>query len=128
MRSLDELGGDRLGATPRQIEVVVVGALVVGVADDEDVELRLARQQLGDLLQRRAALRLDDGLVGVEIDAVERDVAGLAKALRHRRRIHHLVLDRAKLGDGELRGDVLVVLATRTLAKISRPPSSLRPA
>ena len=35
---LHQLGGDRLGAASRQIEIVGVGPLVVGMADDEDVE------------------------------------------------------------------------------------------
>ena len=113
---LHQLRGDRLGAPPRQIEIVVERALAVGVADDEDVELRLAAQEFRDLLQRRAALGLDHRLVGVEIDAVERDVAGLAKALRHRGRIHHLVLDRAEFGDGELRVISRLFSLTTTLA------------
>src|SRR5882724_9173069 len=75
--ALHELLGDGLGAPARQIEIVVEGALAVGVADDEDVELRLARQQLGDLFQRRAAFGPDHRLVGVEVDAIERDVAGV---------------------------------------------------
>ncbi len=99
-----EFGCDRFGAALREIEIVFVSALAVGVADDEDVELRLTRQQLCDLLQRRAALRLQNRLVGIEIDAVERDVAGLAKALRHRGSIDHLVRDGAELGDRDLRG------------------------
>jgi len=38
----------------------------------------------------------------VEVDAIERDVAGLAEALGHCGGIHHLVLDRAEFGDDEL--------------------------
>src|SRR6266849_7081092 len=109
--ALHQLLGDRLGAAARQIEIVVERALAVGVADDEDVELRLARQQLGDLFQRRAAFRLDHRLVGVEVDAIQRDVAGVAEALGHRGGIHHLVLDGAEFGDDQLRMDFLVVLA-----------------
>ena len=80
---LHQLGGDRFGAPSRQIKIVGVGALVVGVADDEDVEPQLGGQQLRDLFERRAAFRLHLGLVGIEIDAIERDVAGLAEALGH---------------------------------------------
>src|ERR1700680_252443 len=74
--ALRKLGRDGLGAAARQVEVVIEIALIVGVADDEDVELWLACEELRDLVERRAALRLDRRLVGVEIDAIERDVAG----------------------------------------------------
>jgi hypothetical protein len=50
-------------------------------------------------------------LVGVEVDAIQRDVAGLAEALGHCGGIHHLVLDRAEFGDDQLGIDFLVVVA-----------------
>ena len=68
-------------------------------------------QQLGDLVERRAAFRLDHRLVGVEIDAVERDVSLLAEPLGHGGGIHHLVLDRADDRDGQLRVDLIIALA-----------------
>ena len=77
---LHQFSRHRLRAPPRQIEIVVVGALIVGVADDEDIKLRLAGQQLGDLFERRAAFGFHHRLVGIEIDAIERDVAGFAEA------------------------------------------------
>src|SRR4051812_38140770 len=45
-KALHQFGCDGFGAALRQVEIVFIGALAVGVADDEDVELRLARQQL----------------------------------------------------------------------------------
>jgi len=88
----------------------------------------LARQQLCDLFEGRAAFRLDHRLVGVEVDAIERDVAGLAEALGHCGGIHHLVLDRAEFGDDELRVDLAVVLADDDARKNLAATVALAPA
>src|SRR6185312_5054081 len=53
-----ERRGHRLGALARQRHVVLVGALAVGVADNEDAHLRLAAEQLGHLGERRRAFLL----------------------------------------------------------------------
>ena len=70
-----ECGGHGIGAAAAQVEVGGQLAHVVGVAHHMQLERGLGLEQAADLLQRGLAFGLDVGLVGVEQDAVDGDLA-----------------------------------------------------
>ena len=59
----------RFGAQLRELQVVFVGSVGVGVTLDQHALSRDGRERLGDLGQARAHRGLDVGLVDVEVDA-----------------------------------------------------------
>ena len=78
-----EVGLDGVGAAPRQIEVVLVGAGRVGVALDLHLEVRVRFEQLHHLFEGLGGTGLQIGLVGVEVDAVDGHEAGRLEAAVH---------------------------------------------
>src|SRR5690606_13954260 len=72
----DQVALDRLGAVFRQLQVVIVLALIVGVTGDLDSHVGILHEDLHGLVEHRDRAAANRGLVGVECDAL--DAAGEA--------------------------------------------------
>lgn len=79
----DERGDDRLGPGLRQLQVGGGVGRHVGVPDDVDLQAGVLPEQFGDLGEGGFGVGSNLGLADIEIDAVERDAAGLAEVLGH---------------------------------------------
>ena len=79
----DEFIDDGEGAAHGEVEVGGGIAGVAGVADDVEFHGGLSLEEGGDFQEGGFGFRFDDGLGGVEVDAVEGDVAFLAEGGLH---------------------------------------------